>query len=498
MKKTILLYLTCFLTGSLYANGYIKPPMNAHEYSVTHERTSLPAAYDSRDEGIILPVRDQKIEGTCWAFAVTDALQALYHKNGFNTGYLSPQSFVTCFRGFDIPPVTKGGNEQMAGSMLARLEGIVKEQALPYNPYQTSCVSYEKKNTPMYTLGWYLLPKDDAIAIKKCIMEFGSVTASFRYETSCYDQATNTHEYKGEEGVNHGISLIGWDDSKNAWLAKNNWGSQKFDNGFLWISYNDDYITTECVAYTDYTPTESIDDVYHQNTVGMVGSFGIDEPGYLTDAIVRYDFENGDQLVALGTYATYPNTKICYNLISKDLTRILFTSDTITVPYKGFYKYTLPEPFHASDSLHIAVTYLNKDAEDGHIIPIEMDHVNYTTITLGKEPQWIAFDNEDWMPFGKDTEFPHNLCIYAYVRHGEISAIDMPTTSSIYNGREIVDSAWDNAQKIQLFDTNGKLIKTFTQQNGQFSDIPYGIYILSVEYKNGTCYGEKILYKPNK
>ena len=122
----------------------------------------------------------------------------------------------------------------------------------------------------------------------------------------------------------------------------------------------------------------------------MVGSFGIPEPGYLTDAIVRYDFENGDQLVALGTYATYPNTKICYNLISKDKTRILFTSDTITVPYKGFYKYTLPEPFHASDSLHIAVTYLNKEANDGHIIPIEMNHDNYTTITLGKEPQWVA------------------------------------------------------------------------------------------------------------
>ena len=85
MKKKLLL-----LIGLIYCMGiysYTPAPFDLHKYSVTHKRSTLPSKYDSRDLNIILPSRDQGRSGCCWAFTATDVAQALFHKNGHETGY---------------------------------------------------------------------------------------------------------------------------------------------------------------------------------------------------------------------------------------------------------------------------------------------------------------------------------------------------------------------------------------------------------------------------
>ena len=49
--------------------------------------------------------------------------------------------------------------------------------------------------------------------------------------------------------LNHAVTLIGWDDSKSAWLIKNSWGTGWGDTcgfgterGYMWISYTSDNI----------------------------------------------------------------------------------------------------------------------------------------------------------------------------------------------------------------------------------------------------------------
>lgn len=494
MKKVHLLIIAILVATSAFAGGYITPPTHFHRYQVTHQRNTLPDAYDTRTNNVVLAPRDQQIEGTCWAFAVTDALQVLYYKNNIETGYLSPQSFATCFTGFNVAPITEGGNEQMAGSMMARLEGIVTEEALPYAPNNAACVSFDKKNTPMYTLGWNLLPADDATAIKQNIMEYGSVTASFYYHRNYYNKTTGIYEYTGDNGVNHGITLIGWDDSKQAWLAKNNWGIYQFDNGYLWISYKDKLIASECVAYTDCTPTESIDRVYHYNSTGMVGTFGLDISGILTDAIVQFDFEGNEQLVAIGTYVTEPGTKLSFTVITNDWQQP-YISDSVTIAYKGFYKHVLPTPLPIAGKNYVAVTAIHPT--EGYVIPIECTIPDYTQITPKENKQWVAFDNSDWMPLGKGTEYPYNLCIYAYTKKGTTNGINTPVDyDKVFDGSSILSSAWESVKSIRLYHINGKLIKTLTEQDDRLSDISEGVYILSVDRKDGTTYGEKIVYQP--
>jgi hypothetical protein len=41
-----------------------------------------------------------------------------------------------------------------------------------------------------------------------------------------------------EAKVNHGVTLVGWDDNKKAWRIRNSWGDGWGESGFMWIAYN--------------------------------------------------------------------------------------------------------------------------------------------------------------------------------------------------------------------------------------------------------------------
>lgn len=63
-----------------------------------------------------------------------------------------------------------------------------------------------------------------------------NVTANFQsYTSGVFNENDNS-------GINHGVTLIGWDDNRNAWLIKNSWGTNWGDNGYMWINYNSNNI----------------------------------------------------------------------------------------------------------------------------------------------------------------------------------------------------------------------------------------------------------------
>ncbi|MFN8182348.1 MAG: C1 family peptidase [Bacteroidia bacterium] len=41
-----------------------------------------------------------------------------------------------------------------------------------------------------------------------------------------------------DPSTNHAVVIIGWDDSKNAWLVRNSWGVYWGENGYAWVDYN--------------------------------------------------------------------------------------------------------------------------------------------------------------------------------------------------------------------------------------------------------------------
>lgn len=483
---TILCVLTA-LPG--LAQGYIQPLDNFHRYQITHQRSTLPNMYDARDYGWVLDARDQMINGTCWAFSCTTAWQIGLHKNGLETGYLTPHPLATCHQGFLLEHMTGGGNTRVANSMLARLEGVVLNEAVPYNSEDTECHTYTKENIPAYVLGWEYLPEADDIAIKKSIMANGAVCASIYYTPISYNNTTHIYEYQGTATPNHAITLIGWDDNKQAWLAQNSWGKSLY-NGYLWISYKDLWVNKECTTYTNFTDVNSIDKVHHYTTVGTIASYG-EGKGIVSDGIVEYDFTEGEQLVAIGTGINNPNTRVSFTVMDLNNLQILYTSDATTVALPGFYKHTLPSPLPVSGSLQIAVTYYS-DTYD-NIIPLEGSRPGHTSIVPKAGKQWIDFNESgNWRPIG-NTINPYNLCIYAYTKNTATAIEEVEKTPiRIINGAQIAEETWNFARKIYVYGIDGKLHKIVQQNDNTLPSLVTGVYLLAVEKLDGSTYTEKI------
>jgi C1A family cysteine protease len=78
--------------------------------------------------------------------------------------------------------------------------------------------------------------------IKKAVILYGAVvsTISFDYCWTLYGGGTfNEEQFKNGS---HFVLIIGWDDSKGAWLVKNSYGKEWGENGFGWIKYRSNNI----------------------------------------------------------------------------------------------------------------------------------------------------------------------------------------------------------------------------------------------------------------
>lgn len=85
---------------------------------------------------------------------------------------------------------------------------------------------------------------NNIIYAKRCILMNGPILIS----TLVYNQ--NQIEYWKNNGRNyiggHAVSLIGYDDKKEAFILRNSWGTSYGDNGYAWFPYEDFNKVLEC------------------------------------------------------------------------------------------------------------------------------------------------------------------------------------------------------------------------------------------------------------
>lgn len=129
--------------------------------------------------------------------------------------------------------------------------GTSSEQDDPFTGNdQAACPA--NLSTPYRAVAWaFVGSKIDEIPpvanIKKALCDHGPlatavfVDAPFQYYTGgVFDEHTQQFNW-----INHGVTIIGWDDTKGAWLIKNSWGpgwgetgGYGTSKGYMWIAYN--------------------------------------------------------------------------------------------------------------------------------------------------------------------------------------------------------------------------------------------------------------------
>jgi hypothetical protein len=213
--------------------------------------TSFPSTYKL----FMPPVINQGSEGSCLPMTVGYySLSAeVYYKTGAGSYSYSTNIFSPEYLYNNIKPASycSGGTAMIENYNYLVNNGIVLFSEAPYswsNGCDTIVSSAPKQKISSYQ---FIAPSDRA-AMKQAIYDKHPLGFVFTADRDWYygDGSAN-YVWKGPYSTEiyggHGTTVVGWDDSKNAWLTINSFGPTWGDNGYRWIDYDwFAYITSRC------------------------------------------------------------------------------------------------------------------------------------------------------------------------------------------------------------------------------------------------------------
>ncbi len=247
------------------------PPPEAQKPCLEVLAQPTDSAEDMRDYGIVTGIKQQGGcgggGGDCWDFATVAAFEtSVLLQNGYVSGVdtgnlaLSEQQVLNCTGShlIVIPDDCSGGNPMDAANYICG-NPIHTTNSIPYVGIKEACSPASGQTYQGANDGYVCNPLNPNVFnpvcvtaaiqdIKNAICVHGSVISDIQVTTNFQGYST----YPGQDAVfddndgacpgpvpipDHVIQIIGWDDSKQAWLIKNSWGTTWGEGGYGWVRY---------------------------------------------------------------------------------------------------------------------------------------------------------------------------------------------------------------------------------------------------------------------
>lgn len=408
---------------------------------------SFPSSFDLRSCGIATKVKQQGKYGTCWAIAASDSIENQIVRSGYEASPdLSEWHFAYfTYRG-EKPFLSSaenvfnsGGTNTIAAASLARWQGMVREETVPYGSSSAIDASMQfdsdYKVTDVYNVHSIVSNhiKHSEDFMKELIYSQNAVSAAYYSREEYYNENTYSHYcYDSGTGIDHAVVLLGWDDNypkenfraekrpenDGAWLAKNSWGEEWGDGGYFWISYEDKSL---CEAGCYYSvPGDTYSTNYQYDETGWAVSISADGnqkklSGYMANVFTA---ENNDPITAVSFYTTeddadyeiYVYTDVKTG--SKNTSPVngtLASEKSGSQKYAGYHTVVLDTPVEVAkgDVFSVAVKLTNHTSP--YVIPMEASSATasagfFSTRTYlfhqyGSEendPSYISLDGNSW------------------------------------------------------------------------------------------------------
>lgn len=248
------LYTRYTKKANVNTNGLIPIISNieVEESSSSNINYLLKDKYDPRTLNKMTSIKQQGLYEVCWAFAGIATLESYLKLHGLGDYDLSEEHIrlwaTINDKGYGWNRNAKGGGPtQIVPGYFTSSEGPKLEEDIPYY----SNVTYQKNTIVDVTdIAYIDNNKED---VKRAILENGAVESCY-YDDKQYLN-NSSYYYGGDPAipVNHAIAIVGFDDNYSkdnfkegnkpeedgAWLIKNSWGINQYENGYMWISYED-------------------------------------------------------------------------------------------------------------------------------------------------------------------------------------------------------------------------------------------------------------------
>lgn len=207
--------------------------------------TPAAPAFNWCDRGVVTPVRDQGGCGSCWAFATIGAFEASWYIRNYEEIDASEQMLVNC----GYPMSCAGGWEAFDDLWDP---GVAKESDVPYLSHDASCDHRTPRPYKAYTWGSVRSTsyQPSLSEIKQALCDHGPLWVDVLATPAFHAYTGGIFNENNHDRTNHAVTLCGWDDSKQAWLIKNSWGTGWGLSGYMWIHYGSNGICT-CPYWVD-------------------------------------------------------------------------------------------------------------------------------------------------------------------------------------------------------------------------------------------------------
>ena len=359
----------------------------------------IPSKYDLRELGFVTSVKSQGSDGNCWAFATMAVLESCILKASGGSYDLSESNVKNLFGSYSdygwALETNKGAYASTGYNYLISWLGPVLEEE---DPYVVNTLFSKIFNSLTHVQNILFLQRSnftDNDEIKKAIMKYGAVYTPLKASFN----SNGYQYYSGNDGANHAVVIVGWDDDlvfngapgKGGWIIKNSWGSSWRNGGYGYVSYYDK--TCAPINKVDSVFTFILNDTIkfdknYQYDIQGKSDFFINSSNTVWYKNVFKATDN-EYLTAVSTIFQDKTNYEFYIYVNGELQCI---QSGFSNP--GYYTFNLNEfiPLNAGDVFEV-VFYIAVDKEAG--VPIS-EKVSFKKCFYKENISFISYDGNNW------------------------------------------------------------------------------------------------------